>query len=130
MPTTEAGDKSVSEVRTGQLFVGCGTYIGDARSRWVPAESYEAVVRELQRLRLAPEPAGWQPIEAAPNDGTQVLMLYEPTREPGTMRRCVCQHHTAHGWFTVPGSFWLMPNELRGWLPLPSFPETKGGQHE
>jgi hypothetical protein len=71
------------------------------------------------------EPGGWQPIATAPLDGTQVLMLYAPTRPANTLERVVCKYNAAHGWFTVPGHFWLKPDELRGWMPLPSFPETK-----
>jgi len=92
------------------------------------------IVERRAAERLAPEPGGWQPIDTAPKDeGSEILLLIRNAisgDHAKTISRCVASFHKAHGWFTVPGNYWIHPDQIIGWQPLPHFSETKNPSHK
>jgi len=62
---------------------------------------------------------GWQPIETAPRDGTEILAWFPPNRQAPTGARTIVQWH--HGDWYSP--FFIAPTM---WQPLPAPPKEDG----
>jgi hypothetical protein len=75
-------------------------------------------------------PAGWQPIETAPRDGREVLVLVPLSEALGNGRRIRADvpvrarfDRTSGGWRTVPHGDSIYPEH---WMPPPPAPPIRG----
>lgn len=94
--------------------------------------------REVARLRAElareRERGGWQPIETAPKDGTEVLVILREDLpehcEHLNGRALVMRHWGVHedgfdpGW-SFPGFGGIPDRWAAGWMPLPAAPERQ-----
>lgn len=87
-------------------------------------KSIAALLAELDRLRSASRQEGWQPIETAPKDGTEVLLWL---RAPWSRVEQLCWREEIGGWL-VKG---IDPKDAEGmcgalvpthWMRLPAAP--------
>lgn len=65
----------------------------------------------------------WQPIDTAPADSREVLLLSQIGKVYVAYRGGF-----AGNWLTTPGQ-WTV-NRPTHWMPLPSTPDTPGAKHE
>lgn len=95
----------------------------------------EAYDKAIAAARTAsPEPSTWLPIESAPKDGTEVLLMVE--RRAGIRWQMLVGHympggfciedHPAidEGWYFWSGSMFDRASKPTHWQPLPTPPET------
>ena len=89
--------------------------IGDA------AHAKALEIENVLLALLAPEPAGWQPIETAPRDGSWFLVYCADTEW-----RTLAQY-TPHGALAAQSIHQQTSKDPSPthWCPLPSFPPTK-----
>jgi hypothetical protein len=101
------------------------------------ASAYSPDSENGQALRAAIElmkQAGWQPIETAPRDGTEVLlMVRQRAGIPGCQLvghympggHCIEDHPPiASGWYFWNGCMFDVAAEPIAWHPLPAAPEA------
>lgn len=81
-------------------------------------------VGDLRRARAAldgqPAPSGWRPIETAPKDGTEVLMVF--VFEDGETLHRVVRWDASEMWPWRDEYTGYREREAKGWLPLPPAP--------
>lgn len=87
----------------------------------IPTTESECAMLRAEVLRLtnalAEATTGWQPIETAPTDGTEVLVWAPPAHGlPGL--RAVAAYHPDAGWTVCEF------REATHWRPLPAAPES------
>ena len=80
--------------------------------QWI--DGFKTAVKATEKIKMFPE---WQPIETAPKDGTNILVVCGDYREMTVAYYINSKNKLKRGWFS--GYVPLHPTQ---WIPLPEFP--------